>query len=79
MISATEFNLLNYYEQTEFVLKGIFLAERLTDIFYIRLYALHDFYIEIYFDDSSHLITHFKAFEHTEYVLPYLEELKIAV
>jgi len=79
MTTAAEFNLLDYYEQMEFVLKSTFLADRLIEDFYIKLYALDNYYIEVYFDDSSHLITHFKAFEHTVLVLPYLEQLKMAV
>jgi len=78
-MTSDEFNILSYTEKTEAVLKGTFLAVRLTDKHYIKLYNLYNFYTEVYFDDRNHLITHFRAFEHTMFVLPYLDELKIAV
>jgi len=79
MITSGEFKSLNYTQKTEAVLKGTFLADRLTEQAYIKLYNLENFYIEVFFDDRSHLITHFRAFEHTMFVLPYLDQLKIAV
>jgi hypothetical protein len=79
MMTSDDFNALGHYEKTEAVLKGTFLADRLNDHFYIRLYNLDSFYVEVFFDDRSHLITHFRAFEHTLFVLPYLDDLKIAV
>ena len=78
-MKSDQFNRLNYTEKTEGVLKGVFLADRLSEHHYIKLYNLENFYIEVFFDNRSHLITHFRAFEHTLFVLPYLEELDIAV
>lgn len=79
MKNSDDFNNLNYTEKTEAVLQGTFLADRLNDHFYIKLYNVGSFYVEVFFDDRSHLITHFRAFEHTRFVLPYLNDLKIAV
>ena len=79
MMTPGEFESLNYTQKTEAVLKGTFLADRLTEHEYVKLYNLDNFYIEVFFDDRSHLITHFRSFEHTMFVLPYLDELKIAV
>jgi hypothetical protein len=79
VMSSDEFNLLGYHEKTEAVLNGTFLVDRLTDHHYIKLYNVELFYVEVFFDDHTHLITHFKAFEHTMFILPYLEEVKIAV
>jgi hypothetical protein len=79
MRTSDEFNNLGYHEKTEAVLKGTFLADRLSDHHSVRLYNLNNFYVEVFFDDRSHLITHFRAFEHTLFVLPYLDEFKIAV
>jgi hypothetical protein len=78
-MNSEQFNRLNYTKKTEAVLKGTFLADRLSEHHYIKLYNLDNFYIEVFYDDSSHLITNFRAFEHTLFVLPYLEELQIAV
>lgn len=78
-MTSDEFNKMSYQDKTEAVLQGIFLADRLSDNYYIKLYNLNNFYVEAFFDDRSHLITHFRAFEHTLFVLPYLDDLQIAV
>ncbi|WP_183575476.1 hypothetical protein HDF18_16270 [Mucilaginibacter sp. X5P1] len=79
MRNSDDFNKLNYTAKTEAVLQGTFLADRLDDHNYIKLYNVGSFYVEVFFDDRSHLITHFRAFESTIFVLPYLNDLKIAV
>lgn len=73
------FNSCSFQQKTELVLQGTFLADRLTDRYYIKLYNLHQFYVEVFFDDHTHLIVHFRAFENTMFVLPYVSDLKIAV
>jgi hypothetical protein len=78
-MTSEDFHRLNYTGQTETVLKATFLADRLTDRAYVRLYSLDSFYIEAFFDDHTKLITHFRAFEQTLFVMRYLNELKIAV
>ena len=78
-MGPADFNAFGYHEKTEAVLKGTFLADRLNDHFYIKLYNLDRFYVEVFFDGRSQLITHFRAFEHTLFVMPYLDDLKIAV
>lgn len=79
MMTLDDFNQLSYRDKTEAILIGTYLADRISDHFYIKLYNVDSFYVEVYFDDRSHLITHFRAFEHTIFVLPYLDELRIAV
>jgi len=74
-----QFDQLDDHKKTETVLTACFLADRLTKDHYVRLYNLNNFYIEVFFDDATHLIDGFRAFEHTSFVLPYIEELKIAV
>jgi hypothetical protein len=76
---ADQFNQLDYYDQMEAVLGGTYLADRLTERHYIRLYNLDCMYIEVFFDERTHLITWFHAFEYTFFVLPYLENLNLAV
>jgi hypothetical protein len=78
-MTSDEFNCLVYHHKMEAVLQGIFLADRLSEHYYVKLYNLDSFYVEVFYDDRSHLITKFRAFEHTLFVLPYLNELKIAV
>jgi hypothetical protein len=79
MMTSDDFKALDHTEKTEAVLKAIFLADRSNDRCYIKLYSVANFYVEVFFDKSSNLIVRFRAFEHTIFVLPYLEELQIAV
>jgi len=76
-MSSDQFNHLDYYDQMQAVLRGTYLADRLTEHHYLRLYNLEGMYIEACFDSRSHLITRFRAFETTLFVLPYLEELQL--
>jgi len=78
-MNPDHFNQLNNHEKSEAILNATFLADRLTDQHYIRLYNLDKFYVEVFFDDASHTICGFRAFEHTLFVLPYLTDLKVAV
>ncbi|GAA4326483.1 hypothetical protein GCM10023149_29340 [Mucilaginibacter gynuensis] len=76
---SEDFNNLDYTYKTETVLKATFLAERFTDRAYVRLYSLDRTYIEVFFDCRSYLIIHFRAFEHTLFLLPYLENIHVTI
>ena len=73
------FNACSFKQKTELILAGTFLADRLTDMYYVRLYNLHRFYVEVFFDDHTHIIVHFRAFDNTMFAMPYISNLKIAV
>lgn len=79
MMTPDDFRALTYTEKTEAVLTGTFLADRSNKHCYIKLYNVDNFYVEAFFDSRSQLIIHFRAFEHTLFLMPYLEDLKIAV
>lgn len=78
-MNAGQFDRLDYTRKTEAILKGIFLAARMTGTHLVKLYNVSNFYVEVYFHNRSRLITSFRAFDQTALVLPYLDELKIAV
>ncbi|MDN3583405.1 hypothetical protein [Mucilaginibacter flavus] len=78
-MTSDDFRTLSYTDKTEAVLTGTYLAARSDEHYFIKLYNVENFYLEIFFDSRSQLIIHFRAFEHTLFVLPYLEDLKIAV
>lgn len=78
-MTSNEFNNLMYHGKMEAILKGTYLMDRLSEHDYIKLYNLNNFYVEVFYDDHTHLITRFRAFEHTLFLVPYLENLKIAV
>lgn len=79
MLTISHFESLSEHEKTEAILKGTFLADRLTEHHYIKLYNVDNFYVEVLFDDKTHLITEFRAYAHPECVLPYLQELRMAM
>lgn len=78
-MNAKEFNSLDSFRQIEIILKGRFLADRLNDTHYIKLYSVENFFVEVYFEDSTHLIDQLIAFHQIFYTLPFLENLEIAV
>ncbi len=78
-MNADQFHQLAYHQQTEVLLTGTFLADRVTEKYYVRLYNVDNFYLEAFFDHRSQLIIHYRAFTHTLFVLPYLDEVNIEV
>ena len=78
-MNSDQFNELEYYDQMEAVLGGTYLADRMTAYHYVRLYNLDSMYVEMFFDKDTQLIRTFRAFELTLFVLPYLEEIHLAV
>lgn len=78
-MDSHHFNSLGLLEKTEAMLKGTFLIDRLTEQHYIKLYNLNCFYVEVYFDDSTHLITDIHAFKSTSMLAPYLDWLSVAL
>ena len=78
-MTSDDFRNLSYTKKTKAVLTGTFLAARSNEHCYIKLYNVNNFYVDVFFDNRSQLIIHFRAFEHTLFVLSYPEEFKIAV
>jgi len=78
-MDVRQFDSLDYTRKTEAILKGTFLATRVAAGYFVKLYNVDYFYVEVYFHNRSQLITRFRAFDQTALVLPYLGELKIAV
>lgn len=74
-----QFDRLDYTRKTEAILKGTFLATRITAAYSVKLYNVDNFYVEVYFHNRSQLIIRFRAFDQTALLLPYLDGLKIAV
>lgn len=76
-MTLKNFNQLNDYEKTEFILKGSFLADRQTDDYHVRLYHCNTFFVEVFFHNATLLITHFRAFDDIGLALSYLEYLHV--
>jgi len=79
MMDAHEFNKLSLMWKIENLSKGIFLMDYLTDDYYIKLYNLNSFYVEVFYDDSTHQISYIRAFKSTQYLQHYLNWLTVSV
>ncbi|MBD0333319.1 MAG: hypothetical protein ICV66_11755 [Chitinophagaceae bacterium] len=73
------FSSLNSKVQQEIVLAfGIFLFERKLTCFRAMLYQLGDFYVELFFYQTSNKVFWLKAFSSTDELQPYLEEIDLS-
>lgn len=72
------FNTLNKEDQQDFLLAhGIFLAERQDGPFKIMLYQVDNFYVEVHFFNLYNKVAFFSAFEDTDALEPYLEQINV--
>ncbi len=78
MITCREFGLVEEFLQTQFVLTdGVFLMRRKTEKLYIELYALHSFYVELYFFKENNDSLYIKAFENVKNLDLYINQINI--
>jgi hypothetical protein len=73
-----DFKLLDPPVQAHIICqKGVYLGERSEDDFFVALYRVHDFYVEVYCRFSNNEIVKFISF-HSEVLLePYLNRISI--
>lgn len=76
-MNSDDFTQLPADQKTAAVLKATFLTKRFANQQQVRLYNLDNFYVEAFFDGQQ--ITRFRAFEHTLFVLPYLDKIQLRV
>lgn len=75
-----QFNTLSEDLQYKYLLvNGICIANRETEHNCILLFQLDSFYIELYFNQHCEQIISSRAFEDTDELSPYLEQLEIPV
>ena len=73
-----QFNQLNELEQMEVLWdKGVFLADRTENEYYIKLYQIDGFYIETYHYVKHNIINKMRSFTNTNQPTPYIDKLKI--
>ncbi|MEO3405014.1 hypothetical protein AAFN85_13995 [Mucilaginibacter sp. CAU 1740] len=77
-MKAIDFNGLCFFQQMEMVLKGTRLAKRDAGRYYIYLYNVCEFYVEVFYDAGTDIIKHMKAFSGTRQLAPYIEEIVIS-
>ena len=78
MISCEEYRFLDELLQAQLLwLDGDFLLSRKTDRLHVELFALYDFYVEVFFDLKNDDPLYIKAFDHYKYLDPYLGQINI--
>jgi hypothetical protein len=78
-LSLTEFNRLSSHDQEEIVRNGTFLADREENGLIVRLYGLSEFYLEVFYDANDNKVLKIKAFDNTNYLMPYLAHIKFCL
>lgn len=68
---------LSKEEQTKAIDKDDYLSERNESSFKVKLYALADFYVEMFCTSIGEEIVKYKAFKSRRLLIPYLDNLKI--
>ena len=80
MLTFQEYRFLNEDLQTQILsFDGIYLdLNRTSRQYNVELYALYDFYVEIFFDRLMEEPLYLKPFKGTRFLEPYLERIDIA-
>ncbi|MET3606956.1 hypothetical protein ABIC74_000798 [Mucilaginibacter rubeus] len=76
-MKALDFNNLCFFQQIEMVLKGTRLARRDACQYYVYLYNVKEFYVEVFYDVNTDIIEFMHAFAGNRDLLPYIEEIPI--
>ena len=78
-MTLSEFRNLNEEKQREFFIKkAVLLGERKTQQYYILLFQLEGFYIEIFSSKKEGEVTLIKTFTTTQELEPYLQAIDIS-
>jgi len=72
-----EFNFLSEDEKAHAVWQGAFLADREENGLMVQLYAISNFYVEVFYDPAANEILSFRAFNSRNLLLPYLADIKL--
>lgn len=72
-----EFIGMNEPEQAEAVWNGVFIADREDKKYRIILYAIDEFYVEVFYDKKSNEIKRFRPFATLQLLNPYLDKIDL--
>ncbi len=56
---------------------GIYLMSRIDGEHNVKLYALSDFYVEVYHSFPFNMITEMRSFKRLDHLTPYLDQLEL--
>ncbi|HEU4470681.1 MAG TPA: hypothetical protein VFR58_06345 [Flavisolibacter sp.] len=78
MLDCEEYQLLEETLQAQLLwLDGVFLMKRSTQKLDVHLYALYNFYVEVFFDQEVRDPLYFKPFDQLGYLDRYLDDINI--
>ncbi len=78
-MTLNNFRKLDFRSQAEATLAGVLISKRQSGALKIDLYAVKNFYVEIYYCPSEDRIKRFRPFKSTNALWPYLREISIEV
>lgn len=73
------FNLLTYQEKIEATKKATHIMSRNDEHYFIFLYQLRGFYIEVFYHRELNFISNLQGFDDTDLLTPYLDKLDLEV
>ena len=76
-MTLKEFYSLGLFAKIQAVQQGRLIAKRKTVNFYIYLYTLEDFYVEVLYSHLEHELKGFVPFKDTERLDPYLDMISL--
>jgi hypothetical protein len=78
MLSCEEFQLLDELMQEQLLkIDGVFLMRRKTSKLHAELFALYDFYVEVFLEKSATTLLYIKAYDSVNKLDAYLENIII--
>lgn len=78
MLTCKEYRLLDEVLQAQFLwLDGVVLMNRCTERLQVELYALYNFYVEVFYDRHTEDPLYLKPFDRTDRLDAYLEQIPI--
>ncbi len=76
-MTLNEFYSLGLFEKIQAVQRGRLIAKRKNTNFYIYLYTLEDFYVEVLYSHMEHELKGFVPFRNMERLDPYLDMISL--
>jgi hypothetical protein len=79
MLTLYDFNGMTDTEKGNAVWGGTFLADRFENDLTIQLYAVSNFYVEVFYDPQANQIVGFRAFNTKNLLVPYLAQINFNI
>ena len=77
-MTLCEFIALNELEKHNAVLDGVHIGDRSSGRYWILLYQLDSFYVEVFYDARKDAIVRFRPFRSVGQLSPYLRQIDIS-